>query len=386
MRVPQFEYMKEVADANLVRFMKMGNAAAGNNGPYGQIDSPVRNSASYLISYSYLYKITGNTKYLDACNVLFSYIKRMQSESVSGAIKCMEEDAFDYLNGLIGQAWVIDALLSFYDASKDEDAIQIAKSIMNSQQYDFNTHLWHRIELDGTDIGIDYAYNHQVYFAASASRLLDYCYEKETDEIIKDFLILGSKRDFRISRSGRLKHFVNVPMQSSFNKKAVDFIKRGIKLMLYPFRSLNLKKIDLGYQERGYQIFDLYGFKLLEGRYGHLPLFTSQKYKKAKEYALDLDAMNRRLGVNQSGRSGELNIYGYPYNSPAFEYPYVAGAERCSPEILDQLYQIQVEYMYDSNTRQFSKNNPDIETFNARTYEIIRFLDESGITERLING
>lgn len=390
MYVPQYEYMKMIADANIGLFKELGHAAAGHNGPYYQLDSPVRNSAYYLAIYSYLYRVTHENIYLDMCEMLYAYIRDVHKESFSGAIRCMDMNTSTYsfgpdrLNGLIGQAWVIDALLSYYEVSELPDVLEMAISITKSQKYDSSLHLWHRIDVSGEDLGIDRAYNHNVYFAASAARLLEHHYESSLDEEIRDFLSLGAERDFRVNMSGRLRHQVAIPIHANAWQRAWIIAKRLAKVALSPFKNLNPKKLDVAYQENGYQIFDMYGFKMLEKRYGNLPLFSSKKYRKAKAYALDLNSMNKRLGVKDGSR--HLNEYGYLYNSPAFEYPYIAEIDSSDFAALNALIDVHRRYMLDQVTGQFSRNNPDIETFNARTFEIIRYLDAAGFTEKLING
>ena len=99
----QEEYLKYIADKNLDVFLRQGYATAGHNGPHGHPDTPARNTAHYLVIYSYLYKKTGVDKYKKICDIFASYLYDIQAQSKSGAVKCMETDRFDHLNGLIGQ-------------------------------------------------------------------------------------------------------------------------------------------------------------------------------------------------------------------------------------------------------------------------------------------
>ena len=41
----------------------------------------------------------------------------------------------------------------------------------------------------------------------------------------------------------------------------------------------------------------------------------------------------------------------------------------------EYLFDVQKCLMYDDSTRDFTKNQPDLAMFHARTYEIVRFLD-----------
>lgn len=369
----QKEYMIYIANRNYEKFYKQGYATAGHNGPHGHQDTPVRNTAHYLIIYSYLYKTTREKRYKQICEKFVDYICKKQNESKSGAIQCMLSDKFDHLNGLIGQGWVIEGLLYCYEVLGFERCLDTAMKIYKAQKYDKDLHLWHRIELDGTDIGIDPTYNHQVWFAACSSKLAEYCDDSNIDKILRDFLTVGAKRDFRIHSNGMLKHYVNVSNEVMQKIK----LRHVIKVCLTPVKSVSPKKFDSKYMEYAYHVFDLYGFSILQEKYGDLPLFSSDVYQKAIAYAENVKQVNQNCGVYSAIKNGDMfNIFSYSYNSPAFEYPYVAEINRFGDKKLhDELYEIQRKLMFNNQTGMFTRNNPDIETWNARTYEIIRYLD-----------
>lgn len=368
----QEKYMRHVADMNYDKFYSQGYATAGHNGPHGHEDTPVRNTGHYLVIYCYLYKQTGEEKYLDICKKFADYIIKVQQSSKSGAMHCMVSDKFDHLNGLIGQGWTIEALLAYYDVCKDSSLLETAKKIFYSQKYDWDLHLWHRIELDGTDIDIDPTYNHHVWFVACSYRLAELCNDPEIDRMIRDFLTKGAERDFRVHSDGVLCHHVRAdrPVMRASKRKHL------IKLLLTPVRFLNPKKLDPKFMEYAYHIFDFYGFCMLKDKYGDLPLFSSDDYKKAEARAKDVMYLIKHNGVDAYRKSGKpFNPYGFSYNALAFEYPYVAKACGWSDQkVSDEVLAIQKELMWDEQTGLYTRNQPDIETWNARTYEIIRSL------------
>ena len=367
----QEKYMKYVADYNYATFYKQGYATAGHNGPHGHPDTPVRNTGHYLIIYSYLYKTTMEERYLEICKKFAQYLLDMQKKTKSGAIQCMLSDKFDHLNGLIGQGWTIEALLYYYDIIHDQRCLDCAKAIFYSQKYDWDLHLWHRIELDGRDIDIDPTYNHHVWFAACSYKLAELCHDDTIDKMISDFLTKGAERDFKVhDEDGILCHHVRAdrPVMKAGKRKAI------IKNILSPVSFLNPKKLDPKFMEYAYHIFDLYGFCILKDKYGHLPLYSSDPYKKAVACAQKIDYINKKLKSDIN--DFVYNAYGYSYNALSFEYPFVA--KICGFDIQsinNDLYDIQTRLMWDNDTKMFSKNQPDLETWNARTYEIIRFLD-----------
>lgn len=368
----QYEYLKEIADKYYSVFYKQGFATAGNNGPHGHKDTPVRNTSHFLVIYSYLYKITKEKKYIEICEKFARYICDEAKKSKNGSIQCMDTDKFNHLNGLIGQGWAIEALLYYFDISQNMECFEIAKKIFYSQKYDFNKHLFNMVELNGKDIGVDITYNHNIWFIACASKILDYEKDETLKKIIIDMLENGTKRDFKIYNSGLLHHYV------SYKIPAKVKIKKIIKILLSPIKKINPRKFDYKYMEEAYHVFDMYGFCILEQKFSDLEFFNSHKYLKAKKYALNINNLNKKYNVENAIKNcnENFNIYSYAYNTLTFEYPFVSLMfKEEDMNVYSKLYKIQEKLMYDENSGEFSKFNPDINTFNARTYEIIRYLE-----------
>lgn len=115
-----------------------------------------------------------------------------------------------------------------------------------------------------------------------------------------------------------------------------------------------------------------YGALHQRNRDSDLPLFHSDEYRRAASLALDYPRLNKELAQEGDG----LNVYGYPYNSLAFEWPYVArhfdlGFEDGAAE----LWGVQCALMGDPQSRDLTRNNPDVETFDVKTYEIIHAIE-----------
>lgn len=367
--LPQEEYMEKIARKNFDKFYEQGFATAGHNGPHGHLDTPVRNTSHYLIIYCYLYKKYNEERFRAIANKFFSYLKKMQEQSRSGAMHCMITDRFDHLNGLIGQGWVIEALIYFYETFGNIEALEVGKKIFFSQEYNWKKHLWHRIELDGSDIGIDITSNHNVWFAGCSYKLAEYCNNTEINDIIEDFLTEGEHIILGTYKNGLMVHTVRIddPILKQTGWK------NYIYALLQPIKSLWPRKFDLHYIDYGYHIFDLYGYAMLKQKYGKLNLFNGNDYSKAKDLGKDITKI---LELNKVNKEQEMNKFFLPYNNPSFEWPFVAKANNFySEKIVEELWQIQISKMYDESTDQMTRNNPDIDTWNARTYEIIRFLE-----------
>lgn len=366
----QEQYLNTLGQVYIDEFLKLGHAIPGHNGPHGHLDTPVRNTAHYLIIYLYLYKTTGKPEYLEVCKTFAEYLCTEQRKSISGAIECMITDKFDHLNGVIGQAWVIEALLYYYDFSHDTKCLECARDIFKSQKYNYEKHAFERVELDGRNIGVDVTYNHQVWFLGCSLPLDKYYPELGIKKISDDFLTNGTARDFRMYRNGDLYHAIAIE-NPTITKKTI------IKALATPVRSLCPQKLDIHYINRGYHIYDVYGFCIIKEHFGDHPFFSSEGYKKAVQHAKDIETFNKRNNAYKYlKKETEFNIYGYGYNSPAFELPYVALVEGFyDKSIAEKTYDIQKKLMLDEQTGLMCRNNADVETWNAKTYEIVRALD-----------
>ncbi len=372
--------LKEIADNYLDDFEEKGYAVSGHNGPYGHTDTPARNTAHWCIIYGYLWKITGNQRYLILSRKFADYLITLQQESISGAVKCMMNNSYNHMNGLIGQAWIIEALVYVYSITKESKYLCCAEKIFNVPHFEPTQHMWEMIELDGRNIGYDYTFNHQLWFAASGSLILDYV----DSNIIKSYVMSyldGCQNHMQIHKDGLIKHYGDLPSPFYRESAIKTFIKRTAKKTVFKNRRfINPNRYDPDGYERGYHLFNLYAFAILKQRFDTHPLFQNFKLTKAIEYGKKMDIHNDYFNVENviaKKPNAEMNKYAYGYNSPAFEYPYIYsifGADDFDA-VSEKLFKIQLEATYDPNNKCFAHNNYDPETLTARIYELVRYLE-----------
>lgn len=374
------EFIKEIADKNFDYILEKGHAKAGVNGPYRFTDTPVRNSGHWLIIASYLWKTTREERYKKVAFCLADYLVFEQKKTVSGAIECMTGERFDHLNGLIGQAWTIEALVYAYEVFKIRKYLDAAVKIFYSQKFDEKNCLWERIEITGENIGFDFTLNHQVWFACAGLMLLEKVMDDRIYREVYDFLNALENKYFDIYANGLIKHYGT--MKSPYQPPMSRRIKQAIKNMLIPMRKMNPNKFDSKVQEKGYHLFELYGYAIVHQYNLKYGLFQKNKFKKALDYGLNLDMINKMFNINPvlNGSTDGLtrmNRFGYAYNSPAFEYPLI---EYSFTGNFDEkkaltLIQIQKKLMYNEKTGKMDRFNYDPETLTARIYESIRLCD-----------
>ncbi len=77
----------------------------------------------------------------------------------------------DFSNGLIGQAWVIEAL--DYAARKlgDDRLVKLAEDVFLRHPFDERKGRWQVVNVDGSYDPVDMTFNHQLWFAAAGSFL-----------------------------------------------------------------------------------------------------------------------------------------------------------------------------------------------------------------------
>jgi hypothetical protein len=75
----------------------------------------------------------------------------------------------------------------------------------------------------------------------------------------------------------------------------------------------------------------------------------------------------------------KINIYGYSYNAPGFELPYIAKVFNSElPDhsaLISEVAKKQLEYTYNEQQQSFNMQTEDQATLDARVYEYVRFLN-----------
>ena len=367
--------IEEIAIEQISYIEKHGYAQPGNNGPYNDLDTPVRNTAHWIMNYSMLSKLT-NKDFTRIITILANYLVDVQNKSSSGAIECRNRKNENHINGLIGQAWVIEALVEAYALSNNHNYLNTAISIYKSQKYDYSQGLWVMVDIDNQVFGYDYAYNHNSWFAYVGSKIIEYINDSEIEAQITDFL-QDKKRHFRVYGNGRIKHYINIPFkeQNKFRFKCMKF-KEFITEKYFDFKAYicndDVRGRKYAYED-GYDLFDLYSLVYLYKKFPNAKIFQTNKFERSIKYGLDIVNLSEKL-YNKTTKN--INDYGYPYNSPAFEYPFIEYmlTGKIDEKMCEYLFNIQIEITYDSNRKTFSKGTNDGLTLTARMYELLNAL------------
>lgn len=320
----------------------------GVNGPYFDLETPVRNTTHWLITFSVLYQLDQKKDYkktaLQLCNFLLQ--NKQYREKLFYIHR--QKEGKDVSNGVIGQAWVVEALAVAGKIFDINEAKQLAVECANSLDFVNKTGAWERPELQGYKSQIDYTLNHQLWFAAAKAQAL----QGEPNPDIETFLTALDSGAFRIRKTGQIRHL---------------FYANSVKGLLLQGRYKlieNRNRNHIFEKEAGYHLYNLHPLARLKHFYPDHDFFQNKWFLKAIRYT----------ATQQFRKSQMNNMYSYPYNAPAFESPLVFLVFKDNfDEDLESTIQYfidkQIELTYDSTSKWFNRHNPDSLTLSARIYE-----------------
>ena len=122
----------------------------GNNGPYHDPETPVRNYGHWLITFSKCFELTGEQIYLKKIKALADYLISNKSRLYGFSFYHRFKKGKDKCNGLIGQAWTFEALAEASAVIRDMKYAEILKRYFlttNSIQNSACGIVWRLMEL-----------------------------------------------------------------------------------------------------------------------------------------------------------------------------------------------------------------------------------------------
>lgn len=355
-------YFKEQIRNHLEFIMKP--VESGHNGPYNDKETVVRNLSHSILSISYFYRQTNNNDYkkllVERANEILSKHHKLEN----GLYNIRLSEKKDKTNGVIGQAWVIEALVESYRATNQKKFIKEAIEIFHYVKFDNRQNVWFIESEDKKKI--DRTLNHQLWFAMAGSLILDVYSDEKIRLRITSFLKSITKR-IKVHQNGLIVH----PLFLNDNKGKL------IKLNYYlkSFMNFLIGSKNQKIKEAGYHLFNVYAIAIIKLQFHDWDLYKTNKFEKIISYSFSEELLDKLYQTSTS----KINLYGYPYNAPAFELPiiYFTFKNQLSEdakEILHRHLDNQISSTYSSETGLFDKNTNDIFTLNYRFYELLRFL------------
>ena len=333
-----------------------GSFPEGCNGPYHDPETPVRNTAHWLITMLKAYEISHEEKFMESAWRAVQYLISPSARPMNATFYCRTNPEKDFCNGLIGQAWVIEALVIAGRKLNDPQYIEVARNVFMLHPFDSKAGLWRRVNVDGSYNSFDMTFNHQLWFAASGAQF--------GDDLINSQIALFMDRTMEshlgLDQSGRIIHAVSRPFAKTNRRfDLISFFRRS------KGSNGNSRVVE---KEIGYHAFNMYAFCILRQCLPELPFWQSSKFIHALSF----------INNEEFVRGLENNIYGYPYNPPGFEVALTI--QEFSSYLLfsksrEWWVEQQLHRCYDSEKKMLMNSTEDSKTLSARLYEATRLKD-----------
>lgn len=363
------EIVLACADVALSRQSESGYMPAGHNGPWNTSETPVRNTGHWLITFLKAHQWTDESKYHDAALEAVEFLLSDQARPHGQTFHHLIGTTASRPNGLVGQAWSIEALATAGDVLDRPDLLDLAAKVFLLHLFDETVGAWRVVDIDGRSLGFDLTFNHQLWFAAAGGLLAHH--SRVPDEVHQQVLrfLDELESNITVTNEGVIEHPFKPRLHPvKYTKICFDIARTG-----------QLRKIARGALESevsdgmvdkaiGYQSFNLYGLALLAEQFPKHSIWDSSSVGRSIAF----------VNTTQFRDRLDDNPYGYPYNVSGFELAYVeeilgeGNTQRQTAWIERQL-----ERTYDESVPTVGAHTEDTSTVGARLYEATRIADIS---------
>ncbi len=153
------EVMLQVADA-------FQSVEPGHNGPRSVPETPVRNTAHWINLLAWAYQQTGQVRFAQLGTQLADFLLSHEARPQGYAYKNFVNDSANAGNGLVGQAWVMEGLISATHAFGKQEYLESAQELFHQHQFDAQLGLWRILHVDGSIGSAHATLNQQIWDAS----------------------------------------------------------------------------------------------------------------------------------------------------------------------------------------------------------------------------
>jgi len=344
------EFIEKVSSIEIKNQFEDGSFFHGNNGPHGDEETPVRNTAYWLYTLSWLVN-KGFEEYREYAERAAGYLLSNKARPMKAAFWCRKNPEKDFSNGLIGQAWVIECLIYASKVLSRQDLMNLAIEVHSMHKWNEDARAWHTLNVDGSYGSINGTFNQQIWFAAVGSIAEEYAIGKQLaikylDTVEKNLKLYSDGVIFHdsASRVFKIRNF------RSLARILVD-CKRLLKLSSQRKRSV------------GYHAFNLVAFKYLQTVFPEHLFWNSKKFKMISE------AYSRKSFTEDL----ENNEFSYSYNPVGYEYGFFLHGEI---HHIAEMINTQEKVLAIDSAKIMVNRSSDSSTTKSRLYELCRMLNE----------
>jgi hypothetical protein len=347
--------LAEAAGAALARQRSDGSLPAGCNGPYADRETPLRNTGHWLVIFTWASRGRAQSPLRAAAEAALAYLVSEKARPGGASFLHRDGEQKDRCNGLVGQAWSIEALACAARELEYEPAAALAEQVFLLHPFDPALGLWRRVEVDGRVLGWDTTFNHQLWFAAAGALLAPQA-SPEVARRVTAFLD-RLPRHLSLHRDGVVRHLLS---PWGLGRRQPRYAVQHLRGSWRDAGALRPKEV-------GYHAFNLYALALLRR---HTP---DHRFWRHRKFARLWKAASAGSFLSELSR----NAYGWPYNPSGFEMAFALEIFEGPGSRAEQECWLaqQLARHWDAEARALRRDTPDPETLAARLYEATRLPD-----------
>lgn len=328
-----------------------GAMPAGHNGPYQDEETPVRNTAHWAIVFLKAHEISEEEKYINAAKKCLEFLMSKEARPMGATFFCRKNPHKDLTNGIVGQAWAIEALIQLSEATSNQEALDLALEVFKFHPFVERFGAWKRVNVEGSYNSMDVTFNHQLWFAAIGGILGMKTQDEETLKMVRIFLD-RLDQNLAVYSNGLIRHKYYKYLKGSWPGK----LNNAYMMTKVPAKYMKMKSV-------GYHSFNLYGFALLKLSYPEHDFWSSRKFQMSIRYAQS-DAYWEQIDSSK---------YGFPYNPPGIETAFALQVFGGEAALIQKWLDRQFQTTWDPQRQMLDAGeNFDSNTAGARLYEATR--------------
>jgi hypothetical protein len=327
---------------------------AGHNGPWGDPETPVRNTGHWLLTFLKAWEVSGDRRFEAAAHRACEFLCGPEARPGGAAFR-HQTASRDGANGLIGQAWTIEALAAAGERLGRDDALTLAGQVARLHPFDAAAGLWHVVGVDGRVGRLHLTFNQQLWFAAMTGEVAARLGDASLAACVQRFL---DRMPFhlRTDPAGLIHHAVGA---RGLGPRHPRELFATLRLAWGPRRDALQRAV-------GYHAFNLVALAVLRGRHPGHPCWRHPGIAAAAGFA--------RSAAYEDAL--ETNPFAYAYNPVGFEVPFGVDGLASMPAAEQARWASrQVARCYDAARHAMTRNSPDPATLAARLCEAARLPD-----------
>ena len=335
-------------------------APGGHNGPYFDVETPVRNSSHWLATMSIAYALTGEKRFRRAGEALTRFLLS-DLMKIEGIHLHRQRFPKDWTNGIIGPAWVSEGLMLAGRHLGRDDAMRAGAALLRGLGFNEDIALWQVHDPTTGSLGTDRTVNHQVFCTAIAAEFSD---DPVLSGRVDSFVEQSIGVIIRTGKTGVLQHHVPMPLTQRLLRGSYSSLRKRTDKRLQRAAMRHGRVSDAALRDIGYHIFSLYSVSRLESARQGSRLATFPEVRKAASTVMSII----------SAPDFAQNPYGYAYNPVGFELLSILGTsgfeDAATKESAAEAYRLQMDRTSDPETGLLTRSTLDPLVLSARGYEL----------------